>query len=95
MIADTLTKVKRLIRGRKFAYQMVFAKENKFTQAVLKDLARFCRAHDSTFDKDPRRHAALEGRREVFLRIQEYLQLTEEEIYLIHRVKEINTEDKK
>jgi hypothetical protein len=84
-----------MIRGRKFAYQMVFAEDNQFTKVVLKDLARFCRAHDSTFDKDPRRHAALEGRREVFLRIQEYLNLTESQIYDLHRVKEITTEVKK
>jgi hypothetical protein len=95
MIADTLSKVRQLIRGRKYAYQMVFDKQNKFTEVVLKDLARFCRAHDTTFDKDPRRHAALEGRREVFLRIQEYLQLTEDEILNIHRVKEISFEAKR
>ena len=43
---------------------------------VLADLARFCRANESTFHPDPRVHAVLEGRREVWLRIQKYLRLT-------------------
>jgi len=94
MILDSFSKIKDLIRTRKFAYQMVFAKENKYTRAVLKDLARFCRAHESTFDVDPRRHAALEGRREVFLRIKEYLELNETEIYELHKVKDMTKEAK-
>jgi hypothetical protein len=42
------------------------------TSMVLEDLAKFCRADQSCFDADPRIHAVLEGRREVWLRIQEY-----------------------
>lgn len=38
-------------------------------QKVLADLRKFCRGDRSTFDADPRIHALLEGRREVFLRI--------------------------
>lgn len=34
----------------------------------------------------------LEGRREVWLRIQEYLQLDSEEIYSLHKIKEIQPE---
>ena len=48
---------------------------------VLKDLARFCHAHDSTFDEDPRVHAMLEGRREVWLRIQLHLQLDDDTLW--------------
>lgn len=47
---------------------------------VLGDLARFCRAVQTTFHTDGRIHAALEGRREVFLRIQEFTQLLPEQI---------------
>lgn len=43
---------------------------------VLADLARFCRAGESTFHPDARVHAVLEGRREVWLRIQKYLRLS-------------------
>lgn len=50
-------------------------------QKVLDDLAKFCRAHESTFHADPRIHAALEGRREVWLRIQQHLQLSDEQLW--------------
>lgn len=75
--------------SRAYAYQRVFDKENKFTNTVLKDLALFCRAHESTFHKDDRMHAALEGRREVWIRIQEYLQLTPDQIYALHKSREL------
>lgn len=89
MIRDTVDAVKRLILGRQFAYNQVFDPENQYTKTVLKDLAKFCRAHETTFSGDPRLHATLEGRREVWLRIQEYLRLNVDEIYELHRVKEM------
>ena len=46
---------------------------------VLGDLARFCHAYSSTYDDDPRAAAALEGRRQVWLRIQDYLGTDEPE----------------
>jgi hypothetical protein len=69
----------------------VFDPANVFTETVLRDLAKFCRANESTFAKDPRAHAVLEGRREVWLRIQQYLRLTEDELYQLHVVKEGGT----
>lgn len=83
-----------MFKGRAYAYQMVFDKQNKFLETVLKDLAKFCRAHESTFELDPRKHAVLEGRREVWLRIQEHLNLSPDEFAKLHRVKEINQEKK-
>src|SRR5512146_1060172 len=44
-------------------------------EMVLADLARFCRANEPCFMKDDRYHALLEGRREVWLRIQNELKL--------------------
>lgn len=44
---------------------------------VLDDLARFCRARETCFDPDPRVAALLEGRREVWLRLNEFLHLPE------------------
>jgi hypothetical protein len=49
-------------------------------ERVLADLAKFCRANESTFHPDPRIHAVLEGRREVWLRIQKYMRLTAADI---------------
>lgn len=62
-------------------YQGVFDKEAPAVQEVLKDLAKFCRANQSTFDADPRIHAALEGRREVYLRILDHIELSSQELW--------------
>lgn len=60
------------------AYSAVFG--SPIGKIVLEDLARFCRAVETTFDVDPRRHALLEGRRETFLRIQSLSSLTPDEV---------------
>jgi hypothetical protein len=66
------------------AYHVVFGSPDG--QIVLADLAPFCRAAETCFDRDPRIHAALEGRREVWLRIAKFSKLTNEQImHLIAR----------
>lgn len=75
------------LRTRRIAYQRTFLVEGAlapYAEEVLKDLARFCRANDTTFHKDARAHAVLEGRREVWLRIQRHLNLTDEQLYRLH-----------
>lgn len=47
-------------------------------EKVLADLRKFCRGDQSTFHQDPRIHALLEGRREVFLRILAMLNMPSE-----------------
>lgn len=81
-------KVRIYLLGRKRAYQMVFHVDNQFTNAVLADLAKFCRADQSTFNPDPRIHAVLEGRREVFLRIANHLRLSPDELYSLYAKKD-------
>lgn len=61
---------------RKTAFSLAFM--NAAGQAVLDDLRPFCRADSTCFDPDPRVHAALEGRREVWLRIQDHINLSPE-----------------
>lgn len=39
-------------------------------QRVLKDLAEVCHAASTTYDPCPREHARKEGKRQLFLRIQ-------------------------
>ena len=63
-------------------------------QGVLDDLRGFCRADRSCWDPDARVHAAMEGRREVWLRIQQHLDLTPEEMLVFfsngeHSVKDL------
>lgn len=62
------------IRQRKGAYQALGS-------VALEDLQRFCRGNDTCFHADARIHAALEGRREVYLRIMRYRTLSPEQIF--------------
>ncbi len=66
------------LRQLKAAYQVALG--NEHGGFVARDLAKFCRADESCFDADPRVHAALEGRREVWLRINDFLTLSPEEL---------------
>lgn len=70
------------LRTRKRNYQLAFGQPAG--QEVLIDLAKFCRADRSTFHADPRSHALLEGRREVWLRIQQHLNLTPEQLTALY-----------
>ena len=70
--------IKEFLTSRKRNYQTVFS--GVAGQAVLEDLARFCRADESTFSPDPRVEGVLQGRREVWLRVTKHLNLTPEEL---------------
>lgn len=80
--------VMQFLSRRRTAYAKTFT--GPYADEVLRDLAKFCRAHESTFNADPRVHAVLEGRREVWLRIIEQLQLTDDELYQRYAKKESN-----
>jgi hypothetical protein len=60
---------------------------------VLADLRRFCKATVSTFDPDPRVHAMLEGRREVFWRIIGFLNVDEAEVLKLVEAYETESDD--
>lgn len=87
-------QVKDFLHRRKISYQLAFT--SPAGQDVLIDLAKFCRANASCFDPDPRLHAVLEGRREVFLRITQHLNLTTDQLVSLYSGKQYNptaTED--
>ncbi len=67
----------QFIVARRHEYKNLF--KGTRGKQVLADLANFCRAHESTFETDPRAHALLEGRREVYLRIRDHIELSEED----------------
>lgn len=71
-------KTLAFLRERKRSYQQGCGSET--TALMMEDLARFCRAEETCFHADPRIHAALEGRREVWIRIQQHLTKTPEEL---------------
>jgi len=74
-------KALEVIRHRKRDYAHAFL--TPAGQAVMTDLANFCRATESTFNKDARLHAVAEGRREVWLRIARHLNLTTEQLFTL------------
>lgn len=78
-MTDLIEKARQFVLGRQYAYKKTF--EGPLGEDVLKDLARFCRANVSTFDADPRLHAVAEGRREVWLRLQQHLQLSPADLW--------------
>jgi hypothetical protein len=89
--------VKSVRYKRKTAYQKCLKDgSGKLTfdgQMIIKDLAKFCNAHTSlafanriTGNIDPIAMAIAEGRREVFNRIQYYLNLTDDEIFSIKEI---------
>ena len=53
-------------------------------QLVLQDLAKFCRAHESTFHPDARVSALMQGRQEVWLRINQHLKLNSDELWVLY-----------
>src|SRR5262245_22213885 len=69
----------KFLSDRKTAYQTTFGSHGG--AAVLADLAPFCRANETCLIPGERdKTAALEGRREVYLRILDHLQLTPEQL---------------
>lgn len=74
-----MDRLRLLIAGRQQSYKQTF--KGPVAEDVLRDLARFCRANASTFHENDRAHALAEGRREVWLRIQNHLQLTPQELW--------------
>lgn len=79
-----MAKTKEQTQQLQGVYKRLFTKDNPEAVQVLEDLARFCRANESCFHADVRIHANLEGRREVFLRIMENLQLTPDEYWALY-----------
>lgn len=71
--------LRNFLSGRRTAYVQIFSGPN--AKIVLEDLARFCRANETTFHENPRVAALQEGRREVWLRIQQHLNLSPEELF--------------
>jgi hypothetical protein len=77
---ELVENTKRYLIRRSQAYRIVFA-PGQMTDVVLADLAKFCRADRSTFHPDPRVAAQLDGRREVWLRITQHLEMSPEDLY--------------
>lgn len=97
--AEGVRKTLEFLRERKKAYAIAFGTKKLAEsirraycqvlggpsgQMVLADLAKFCRASETCYDADPRMNAVLEGRREVWLRMQQHLRMTPEELFQLY-----------
>jgi hypothetical protein len=79
---NLIERARQFLARRRTAYVKTF--QGPFGEEVLADLARFCRANQSTFHSDPRVHAVAEGRREVWLRISQHLNLTDDQLWRMY-----------
>lgn len=79
---DLIDALKRVLGERQYAYRTTF--KGPLAQVVLEDLARFCRAHKSTFHENERTQSMLDGRREVWLRIAHHLQLPHDQLWKLY-----------
>lgn len=82
---QAIAAVLAFLGDRKRAYQLTFPFSNPAQRIVLEDLATFCRANESC--AVPGNHDAsliLEGRREVWLRIQQHLHLSPEQLMQLY-----------
>jgi len=82
IVTEAWGKTVDFLRGRKHAYQLAF--NGPAGQDVLRDLAKFCRANETTWHEDASKRDVLIGRREVFLRIQEHLNLTSAQLAVLY-----------
>lgn len=70
---------------RTSAYRLVFRDDQPADVKVQEDLARFCRANETcVVPGDAIATAILEGRREVWLRIQQHKNLTPEQLFRLY-----------
>lgn len=72
-------KVEEFLDARTQAYKQTF--DGPHGETVLEDLSKFCRAHQSTAHANPYMAARLDGRREVWLRIQQHCNLDKETLW--------------
>lgn len=84
------------LEQRKRAYQVAFG--NPAGAAALEDLAVFCRATETCVvaprgqSLDLNRTLVVEGRREVYLRIREHLDLTAEQLFELYAQRRLTQE---
>lgn len=79
-MAETLT----FLGLRKKSYQSIFGPVGAIGSDAMKDLAKFCYAAKSTAVPNHDLSMVLQGRREVWLRISEHLNLQPEELATLY-----------
>lgn len=91
---NVVRRTYEFLRFRKRDYQLTFNMKSIHAQRVLVDLAKFCRADETcVVPGDQRMTDVLEGRREVFLRIQQHLRLPPDQLYAMYAGRPFNPVD--
>jgi hypothetical protein len=90
-VVNWYEKARGFLKLRQLAYLRALDPQTESGRMVLEDLAKFCRANDTTFMPDQRLSDVLVGRREVWLRIQEHLRLSEDQLWAIYGNKQLPT----
>ena len=82
------------LTGRAGAYRRRLNPTDQDADVILTDLMRFCRANEPLVVKgkepDPLVMARLDGRREVWLRIQRHLNLDDETLWRLYDGRPLN-----
>lgn len=86
-MAGAIDKIKSALTTRQSAYRQIFTGEGA-PKIVMADLARFCFANKTTFHPNARMEGQLEGRREVWLRINAIMNLSEEDLFDLLKLNE-------
>lgn len=81
-MTGSIEKLRSVLFTRRHDYRVTF--NGPRAENVLRDLARFCRAHETTVHSDRDAMLVLEGRREVWLRVQHHLELTPEQLWSLY-----------
>jgi hypothetical protein len=92
---DLLEQARAYLWHRALAYKRIFLGHGTDTDEVLTDLARFCRANESTYHPDPRMSDILCGRREVWTRLMHHLKLTDEQLWDLYGNKRLTQSEPK
>lgn len=78
-------RIRDFIRQKEWAWRHILGSDNgelnEASKIALADLRLFCNATKSNFNTDALEMARLEGRREVFMRIMNYLNYDYSKIY--------------
>jgi hypothetical protein len=87
---EAVSEAQSLLRSRREAYVRVFSDRAVAGDGalVLADLKKFCRGNQTPWHSDPRIHALLTGRFEVFTRINQHMTLNFDDLWTLLNVSE-------
>jgi hypothetical protein len=78
-------RIRDFIRNKEWAFRQIFGGDNgelnEAAKVALADLRYFCNGTKSNFNTDALEMARMEGRREVFMRIMNYLNYDFSKVY--------------